>query len=102
MMLAPGSRWCIRGSRRDSKTRGSFVYYGRCICVETLSVMLQVTYYKYTKKDLVKGNECKMAPLTTFRGNRLEGNSGSSAFLDYNYDSRLNRIGDIENKIRNL
>ena len=32
----------------------------------------------------------------------MEGNSGSSTFLDYNYDSRLNWIGDIENKIRNL
>ena len=33
------------------------------IVIETLSVMLQVTYYKYTKKDLVKEKILKMAPL---------------------------------------
>ena len=27
--------------------------------IETLSVMLQVTYYKYAKKDLAKGNDFK-------------------------------------------
>ena len=32
----------------------------------------------------------------------MEGNSGSSTFLDYNNDSRINWIGNIENKIRNL
>ena len=36
---------------------------GGVFVIETLSVMLQVTYYKYTKKDLVKETILKMAPL---------------------------------------
>ena len=49
-MLAPGSWWSIRGSRRYSKARGSLFIMGGVFVIETLSVMLQVTYYKYTKK----------------------------------------------------
>ena len=60
--------------------------------------------YGFSQKKIWQGeanfkNGSSSSPL---RGNRLEGNSGSSTFLDYNNDSRINWIGDIENKIRNL
>jgi UDP-N-acetylmuramoylalanine--D-glutamate ligase len=60
---------------------------GGIFVVEALSVMLQVTYFKYTKKKFGQGRRLfKMAPLHHhFEKRRLEGNAGCGAFLDHHH-----------------
>jgi phospho-N-acetylmuramoyl-pentapeptide-transferase len=58
---------------------------GGVFVAETLSVMLQVGYFKYTKKKYGEGRaSCCMAPLHHhFRADRLEGDPGRGALLDH-------------------
>jgi phospho-N-acetylmuramoyl-pentapeptide-transferase len=60
---------------------------GGIFVVEALSVMLQVSYFKYTKKRYGEGRRIlKMAPLHHhFEKSRLEGNAGRGALLDHHH-----------------
>ena len=58
---------------------------GGIFVVEALSVMAQVTWFKYTKKRYGEGRRIlKMAPLHHhFEKSRLEGDAGRRALLDH-------------------
>jgi hypothetical protein len=57
---------------------------GGIFVVETLSVMLQVSWFKYTKRATAKAAACSDgAAAPPLRTGRLEGNAGGGALLDH-------------------
>jgi hypothetical protein len=64
---------------------------GGIFVVEALSVMLQVSWFKYTKRRYGEGPASAQdgAAAPPFREERLEGNAGGGALLDHHQATRL-------------
>ena len=77
---------------------------GGVFVAETLSVMLQVGWFKYTKKRYGEGRRILLhgAAAPPLRAGRLEGNAGGGALLDHHHPAGAVRPVDAEDQVMEL